>query len=140
MSGIEMKEIRTAPELKQVLALCYRILGNDHPELYGYEAWEKRLDEKIHPLTYAMKDGKVISAVLGRAENEQSLVIGFVACDEDYRMKGYTKALMGFFEDIARKQGFKYITLGSRSDAFYEKCGYKIISRSGGQNVFQKAL
>ena len=25
------------------------------------------------------------------------------------------------------EQGFKYITLGSEADNFYEKCGYKVI-------------
>ena len=140
MDGIVMKEIQSADELKRVLDLCYGILGNDHPDLYGYEAWEKRLREKIHPLTCAVRDGKVICAVLGRAESETSLIIGMVACDEAYRMRGFTKALMGFFEDVARKRGYKTITLGSRADGFYEKCGYKAIARTGAQSVFQKKL
>ena len=54
-----------------------------------------------------------------RAESQDSLIIGFVACSEDYRRQGITKKLMYFFEDIARKKGFKYITLGSKEDAFF---------------------
>lgn len=62
------------------------------------------------------------------------------ACRENYRRQGITKGLLGYFEDLARKKGFKYITLGSKEDAFYEKCGYKVIFQVHDQNVFQKIL
>ena len=135
-----MREIETEQELGEVLSLCYDILGDSDPELYGYDAWNKRLLDGLQPLVYAIKDEKVVSAVLGRAENEDSLVIGFVACHMDYRRQGITKKLMNFFEDIARKKGFKYIALGSKEDIFYEKCGYKVIFQIHGQNIYQKIL
>lgn len=135
-----MKEVQTERELKQVLDLCYGILGENNPELYGYSAWKERLLNGLQPLVYAVEDGKIVSAVLGRAENSDSLVIGFVACDENYRRRGITKKLMFYFEDLARKLNFKYITLGSEEDAFYEHCGYKIIFQVHGQNIYQKQL
>lgn len=134
------KEIETEQELKEVLELCYDILGEDNSELYGYDAWHKRFVEGSQPLVYAMKDKEIVSAILGRAENKDSLVIGFVACRESYRRKGITKGLLGYFEDLARKKGFKYITLGSEEDAFYEKCGYRVIFQVHDQNIFQKIL
>jgi len=134
------KEIETEQELKEVLELCYDILGEDNSELYGYDAWHKRFVEGSQPLVYAMKDKEIVSAILGRAENKDSLVIGFVACRENYRRKGITKGLLGYFEDLARKKGFKYITLGSEEDAFYEKCGYRVIFQVHDQNIFQKIL
>ncbi len=140
MIDLVMKEIKTEPELKGVLELCYKVLGEKNDELYGYDAWYKRLQEGSQPLVYALKDGKIVSAVLGRAENKESLVIGFVACDENFRKQGITKKLLGYFEDLARNQGFKYITLGSEEDAFYEKCGYKVIFQLHDQNIFQKVL
>lgn len=135
-----MKEIETELELKEVLEVCYDILGTDNTELYGYDAWHKRFVEGSEPLVYAMKDEEIVAAILGRAENKDSLVIGFVACRENYRRQGITKGLLGYFEDLARKKGFKYITLGSKEDAFYEKCGYKVIFQVHDQNVFQKIL
>lgn len=87
-----------------------------------------------------MKDEEIVSAILGRAENKDSLVIGFTACRENYRRQGITKKLLSYFEDLARKKGFKYITLGSEEDVFYEKCGYRVIFQAHGQNVFQKIL
>lgn len=135
-----LKEIETEQELGEVLNLCYDILGKDDSELYGYDAWHKRLLDGLSPLVYAIKDEKIISAVLGRAESQDSLIIGFAACSEDYRRQGITKKLMYFFEDIARKKGFKYITLGSMEDAFYEKCGYKVIFQVQRQKIYQKIL
>lgn len=140
MSTIIKKEIETEQELKEVLELCYDILTVNAPELYGYDAWHKRFLDGLQPLVYAMKDEQIVSAILGRAENKDSLVIGFAACRENYRRQGITKELLGYFEDIARKKGFKCISLGSEEDAFYEKCGYKIISQVHGQNIFQKKL
>lgn len=135
-----MKEIETEQELKEVLELCYDILGTDNTALYGPEAWHKRFTEGLQPLVYAMKDEEIVSAILGRAENKDSLVIGFAACRENYRRQGITKELLSYFEDLARQKGFKYITLGSKEDAFYEKCGYKVIFQVHDQNIFQKIL
>ncbi len=140
MTDLIIKEIETESELKGVLELCYKVLGTKNDELYGYDAWYKRLQDGLQPLVYALKDEKIVSAVLGRSENKESLVIGFVACDENFRKQGITKKLLGYFEDLARKQGFKYITLGSEEDAFYEKCGYKVIFQIHDQNIYQKVL
>ncbi len=60
-----LKEIETEKELGEVLNLCYDILGKDDSELYGYDAWYKRLLDGLSPLVYAIKDEKIISAVLG---------------------------------------------------------------------------
>lgn len=140
MDNVILKEIETEVELKEVLELCYSILGEENSELYGFDAWHKRLLDGLQPLVYAVKDEKIVSVVLGRAENADSLVIGYVACHENYRRQGITKKLLFFFEDIAKEKGFKYITLGSKEDAFYEKCGYKVIFQIHGQNIYQKVL
>lgn len=140
MDNVILKEIETEVELKEVLELCYSILGEENSELYGFDAWHKRLLDGLQPLVYAVKDEKIVSVVLGRTENADSLVIGYVACHENYRRQGITKKLLFFFEDIAKEKGFKYITLGSKEDAFYEKCGYKVIFQIHGQNIYQKVL
>lgn len=57
---IDIKEIKTEQELEDVLELCYRILGEDHSELYGYGAWRKRLANG-EPLVYGEKDGRIVS-------------------------------------------------------------------------------
>ena len=138
MSELTMKEIKTEEELKAVLELCHRILGTGNEELYGCEAWLGRLQEGGHPMVYAVKDDRIVSAVLGRSEGNGNVIIGMVACHEDYRRLGITRKLMAYFEERAKEMGFNRATLGSREDAFYESCGYKVIFHNGNQNVFQK--
>ena len=140
ITNVQFQEIVTEEELLRVLKLCHRILGDQPQELYGVDAWRKRLADGLQPLLYAEAGGQVVSAVLGRAESAESLVIGFVACDEAWRMQGITRELMGRFEKRAREMGFKAITLASKADAFYEKCGYHVIFQTHGQNVYQKLL
>lgn len=108
MANNYMKEIETEQELRDVLNMCYDILGTENAELYGYDAWHKRFTDGLQPLVFAMKDGKIVAAVLGRAENRESLVIGFAACREDYRRQGITRELLDYFENLARNKGFKY--------------------------------
>ena len=137
-----LKEIQCEEELEEALALCYRVLGEhlrEH-ELYNRDAWRARLADGLQPMVYAEQDGRIVSAVLGRAENADSLVIGFVARDESYSKQGITSQLMHYFEKLARDKGFKAITLGSEADEFYEKCGYKIIFQIHEQNIYQKVL
>lgn len=138
--SVEIRKITTRSELEEVLCLCYRVLGETNQELYSPSALEARLKDGKQPLLYAWKDNRVVSAVLGRAESAESLIVGFVACQEDYRRQGITRRLMEAFEADARALGFRYITLGSREDGFYEKCGYQVIFQTHGQNIYQKML
>ena len=140
MNDLLIKEIETEAELEQALALCYRLLGERTDDLYGRDAWHQRWRSGLQPMVFAQKEGQIVSAVLGCAENNDSLIIGFVACDENFRRQGITSKLMAYFETLAISQGFKYITLGSKADGFYEKCGYKVLFRKPTQNVYQKKL
>lgn len=144
--GIDYKiqYIDNEVKLKPVLELCYNILGQDSRtiENYTFDAWKNRINEWSKLLVYAKADGNVVSAVLGRPENNDSLVMGFVACDESFRKQGITKSLINAFENNAKELGFKYITLGAHPDAngFYEKCGYNEINEMYGQKIYQKIL
>lgn len=134
--------VETENQLKQVLDFCYDILGQHLREVehYRYEDWKKRLKNDSKLLVYAHEDGDVISAVLGRRESGESLVCGFVACEAGHRRQGITKRLMNIFEAEAVRAGFRYITLGSDADGFYEKCGYHVINEMHGQKIYRKIL
>lgn len=139
-----IKYVDTKEKLEPVLELCYSILGQQRRKMdnYSYEAWENRIDKWSKVLIYAEYDGNVISAVLGRPENSDSLVMGFVACDEKFRNHGITRLLIKEFETNAKILGFKYITLGANPTAngFYEKCGYSVIAEMPEQKIFKKIL
>lgn len=138
----QVSYVRTLEQLRQVLDFCYDILGQHLRDIDNYrlEDWEGRLEKDSKLLVYAQEDGNVISAVLGRRESPESLVCGFVACAPDYRRRGITKGLMDILEKEAAEAGFRYITLGSDADRFYEKCGYKVIQEMNGQKIYQKML
>lgn len=137
--------VETEPQLKQVLDFCYGILGQHLRGIspYRYEDWKERIERDSKLLVYAHEDGNVVSAVLGRRENAESLVCGFVACEIGHRRQGITKKLMDImdiFEAEAVQAGFRYITLGSEEDGFYEKCGFHVINEMHGQKIYQKLL
>ncbi|MCM1025551.1 MAG: GNAT family N-acetyltransferase [Roseburia sp.] len=140
----KIKHIENEDELSKVLKLCYDILGQAtaQSELYCYEAWKNRMREFSKLMLYAQDGNQILSLVLGRAENEDSLVCGCVACHPDFRKRGITRSLMTQFENNAREMRFKYITLGAADNAvgFYEKCGYAQIMEVQGQKIFQKLL
>lgn len=139
---IEILHVSDEARLYEVLEMCYRILGERLRKLeqYSPEAWRDRLERDGRLMLYAIDGEEIVSAVLGRRESGESLVCGFVACDERYRGQGITKRLMLALEKEARDMGFKYITLGSDADGFYESCGYKVINVMNGQSIFQKEL
>ena len=128
-------------ELNKVLKFCYQILGERNDDVYGTDAWADRLNEN-YLMVFAETSGDIVSAVMGRAENQDSIVLGFAACKLDYRKSGITSSLLSTLEDNARKYGYKYITLGSAEEAlgFYEKCGYHMIAEMHGQKIYQKLL
>ena len=136
--------VKDITELNKVLKFCYQILGecNDAVyNVYGPEAWANRLNEN-YLMVFAEAGGDIVSAVMGRAENQDSIVLGYAACRLDYRKSGITSSLLATLEDNARKYGYKYITLGSAEEAlgFYEKCGYHMITEMHGQKIYQKLL
>ncbi len=142
----KIKTIENENELTKVLNMCYRILGEHLREVdnYRYHDWFSRMKFYNSLLLFAQSDddGEVVAAVLGRPESKDGLVMGFCACEKEYRMKGIAKALVKKFEQNARKLGYKYISLGSADNAckFYEKCGYHVINELHGQKIFQKLL
>jgi predicted GNAT family N-acyltransferase len=140
----QISYIEDESQLKEVLELCYDILGQHlrDSEYYRYDDWKERIGTYSKVLVYAHENGKIIAAVLGRPENDKSLVMGFTACNNAFRMKGITKELVKQFEHNAKELAFKYITLGadSKAEEFYEKCGYKAITEMHGQKIYQKLL
>ena len=137
---IRFVQITSEEMLNAALDLCYPILGHEDHELYRREAWLERFRAGNQPLVCAEANGEIISAVLGRSESSESLILGSVACREDYRLQGITSRLMQMFDSLAKDMGYRTITLGSRADGFYEKCGYTLLCEMHGQNIYQKKL
>lgn len=139
----KIRIVEDITELNKVLKFCYEILGehDDNDNVYGPAAWANRMNEN-ELMVFAETNGDVVSAVMGRAENPDSIILGFAACRADCRNNGITSSLLSTLENNARKHGYKYITLGSADESFgfYEKCGYNRIAVMHGQKIYQKLL
>lgn len=137
-----IKQVSSEQELRAVLDLCYSILGEHHEGLYSYKAWCRRLEHNYLLLYAECGDGKPISAVLGRVENAEGVIVGFVACKEEYRRMGITSSLMRALEQSAAERGFSRLTLTSYNDAwkFYQSLGYTLLSDRLGRKTYQKEL
>lgn len=136
-----IKRISDKLGLKAVLEMCWDILGQPNTEIYSEKAWQSRLDNGCL-LLYAEINGKPVAAALARAENSESVVLGYCCCREEYRRQGITRALLAVLEHNAADNGYKYVTLGSDDGAwgFYEKCGYILINEIHWQRIYQKLL
>ena len=137
---ITLQQIQTEKMLSAALDFCYPILGHEDHEIYCRSAWLERFRSGNQPLVCAVQDGQIIAAVLGRSENSESLILGFAACREDYRRQGITSRLIAMFEMLAKDMDYRTITLGSRTNGFYEKCGYRLLIHTEEQNIYQKTL
>lgn len=122
MPDIEFRQILTEELLNKALDLCYPILGHEDHPIYCREAWLERFRSGNQPLVCAIVNGEVISAVLGRSESPESLILGFAACREDYRRHGITRRLITLFETLALDMG------------------YRILRRTDEQTIYQKTL
>lgn len=79
----------------------------------------------------AYDKGRLIGTIFLAEDNKNIARIKSVAIDENYQGKGLGRYLMNYVEDIARDKGYKKINLMGRvsSQEFYEKLGYKAISK-----------
>ncbi len=73
---------------------------------------------------------KIIATIFLAKIDDLTARIKAVMIIEEYRGTGLGKFIMNYAENVARKQGYKYIKLLSRMSAetFYEKLGYKRVS------------
>lgn len=73
----QILQIKNEEQLAPVLEMCYRILGKHLREVdnYKFEDWKQRIDKDSALLLYAYENNKVLSAVLGRRESSDSLIL-----------------------------------------------------------------
>jgi GNAT superfamily N-acetyltransferase len=116
-------------ELKKVLFFVKDIFSKiiDLPEnIYTYDFWLKKVDEKSNLLLYAMDNNEIIASVFAWTADGDGVTIGHFCVNSDYRNKGIGKEMMDEIEKRIKKSGGKLITLGAveTAEGFYEKMGY----------------
>lgn len=78
------------------------------------------------------------------SERNSRLAVRGLFLSKDYRGKGIAKHLMGYFEEVARKNRYSGIELSvwdnNPAEKFYEKLGYKIDSKKNHKYLMIKSL
>jgi predicted GNAT family N-acyltransferase len=79
----------------------------------------------------AIADGKIVSTARVKKMPKNEMKIERMATMKDYRDKGIGRELLEFMlKEIAKQKPKKIWTMSQvRSQSFYEKCGFKAVSK-----------
>ncbi len=93
--------------------------------------WEPDEDDKISKHYIAILDGKIVSTARTRETAKNEIKIERMATKKEYRKRGVGKGFIKFIISEIKKQKPKRIWLRSQvqSQPFYEKCGFKDVSK-----------
>lgn len=124
-----IKNVSSKEELEKTFHFFKRIFIDKpivkNPE-YSLEKWEERMKSNGDLMLYTSSEGEVIGMVFGRISGNQSITIGPVAVDENYRNLGIAKEMIFLLEERAKHYDIHTLKLGAVESAerFYSKLGY----------------
>lgn len=129
MFSYDIKNVMNETELDKVLSFAKTIFTDsryvDHP-VFSKEYWLARMPNSANFMLYAQHDGEIVAVVFGQVESNNSITVGPVASDEQYRHHGIASSLLKELEKRVLATGHHFIVLGALEPAegFYLKCGY----------------
>lgn len=109
---------------------------------YGFEAWEKELNEveehKYERLLLALVDDKVVATMAYRDIGQGVSELKRVYTYPDYRGYGISQAMLDIIIEDLKRLGFLKVFIGTysrfaRAIGFYEKNGF-ILKKAKGEN------
>jgi GNAT superfamily N-acetyltransferase len=112
----------------QMIALRYALLRKP----LGLNFTDEELEKEAHDILIGCFDDDKMEGCCLLTETEPGSVrLRQMAVLSGLQGKGIGKVLLRFAENIARDRGFKKISMHARKTAigFYEKSGYKIVSK-----------
>lgn len=137
---IRMKYIYTDGSNSDFIELCQSLDGFLN-ELVGGE--ENRAEyipynqlEDIHDVIVAYDNDVPVGSAGFKKYDDECAEVKRVFVKKEYRGKGISNKLMELLENVARKQGYRYLILESGEPlvaamALYRKIGYKVIPNYG---------
>jgi N-acetylglutamate synthase-like GNAT family acetyltransferase len=94
------------------------------------EIYEDLLKDSDTFFLVSIEGSQVVAFILGSLD-DKSLFVSQIATDQRFRLKGHGRALLDGALAAARDKGV-CVSLGTRTPAFFERCGFKITRRDGG--------
>jgi predicted N-acetyltransferase YhbS len=124
-----IKHVTTELELDAVLEFDKKAFGlpsERNSPAYSRERWLERMKTHGDLMLYAESGGEVIAIVFGRIENGNSVTVGPVAVDAQFRKHGIARELMFLLEKRALEHGIEHLGLGAveSAEGFYQRLGY----------------
>ena len=113
----------------------------DCPPGFDSVEWHEQMTEEGHLYAAMIGDDLVGAAVLFPDEKVKSVYVGRIFIDSIYHRKGYGTRLMNGVEKIfpfATEFNLDTPCWNKRTNAFYERLGYRVIKTEDGFNFYQK--
>jgi GNAT superfamily N-acetyltransferase len=127
LAAFEIKTITSEEELAHVLAFCDGIFADRSTPLSATHPWSDYFQQTPELFVYAENDERIIGCVFGYRDTSNSITLGSVAVDPQYRRQGIAGDLLEEVENRARQLQYQSVVLGSvlEAEPFYLSCGYQ---------------
>jgi predicted GNAT family N-acyltransferase len=126
--NITYKEVNTINEFIDAIRIRVDVFIREQ----GFEpGWEPDEEDKVSRHFIALVDNKIVSTARFREINPNEIKIERMVTQKEYRGRKITKNLVSFMIKEIEKLKPKRIWLRSqvKTQPFYEKCGFKTISK-----------
>ncbi len=113
----------------------------DCPPEYDSAKWHEQMAQEGHLYAAMIEDDLVGAAIIFPDEKAKSVYVGRIFIDSLYHRKGYGTRLMDCIERIfpwATQFNLHTPCCNKRTNAFYERLGYRVIKVEDGFNFYQK--
>ena len=103
--------------------------------------WHERMAQEGHLYAAMEGDDLVGAAIIFPDEKAKSVYVGRIFIDSVYHRKGYGTRLMECIEKIfpwANELNLDTPCWNKRTNAFYERLGYRVVKTEEGFNFYQK--
>ena len=115
----------------------------DCPPGFDSVEWHEQMAQEGHLYAAMIGDELVGAAIVFPDEKAKSVYVGRIFIDSKYNRKGYGTRLMDCIEKIfpwATEFNLDTPCWNKRTNAFYERLGYRLIKAEDGFNFYQKKV
>ena len=128
---MEIIEPTTSEEFKKYYNLRYEILRKPWGQSPGSERDEGE-ETSIHRMLIDESTGKALAVGKLQLNSKDEAQIRYMAVLHDFQGQGLGSQILSSLEDVARRNGNKWIILSARENAlkFYKNNGYQIVKKT----------
>jgi predicted GNAT family N-acyltransferase len=131
MSALELRQVRTAAEMSDALAVRRAVFIEEQGvpedlEIDQHDGDPASVPTAVHVVGYAGGRAVATGRLLLDAPPGENVHVGRVAVLVDERRKGFGREVMLALQRLARERGLSGVTLAAQlhAIAFYERLGY----------------